>query len=280
MDTTNNTYALAHTIRGEGPTLVLLHGLVHRQHAWDSVIDELARHRRVITVDLPGHGASPDLPLHTIDLGPWILDKLEEFLTQIAQPGELPHVAGNSLGGYFALELAARGTVASATALSPAGFFRGAWDQHRALLTFRALRAASRLIQPAAPAIMRSTIGRTLANGVFYARPWRVPAATATIDAQSIVHNTAIDAAGHSAPHFTTPPDNTVPITVAWGRRDLVLPVYQAKLVTQTFPHAQVSTHPRLGHVPMTDNPELITAILLAGSQHPAQVHPHTALGA
>ena len=48
---------LAHTIRGEGPTLVLIHGIVHRQHAWDSVVEILARHRRVVTVDLPGHGA-------------------------------------------------------------------------------------------------------------------------------------------------------------------------------------------------------------------------------
>jgi pimeloyl-ACP methyl ester carboxylesterase len=258
---------LAHTIRGEGPTLVLIHGIVHRQHAWDSVVDILARHRRVVTVDLPGHGASPDLPTEEFDLGPWIVAELERFLDYVAVDGEKPHVAGNSLGGYFAMELAARGSVASATALSPAGFFRGHWDQTRALLVFRLLRALSRVISPIAPTVMRSVVGRTIANGVFYAKPWRVPAATATIDALSITTNRAIDAAGNAVPRFSIPVDETVPVTVAWGRRDLVLPVYQAPLVRRTFPQAEVTTYPGLGHVPMSDDPELVASILLRGSR-------------
>ena len=263
--------SLAHTIRGEGPTLVLIHGIVHRQHAWDSVIETLARHRRVVTVDLPGHGASPELPTEAFDLGPWIVAELERFLEHVAVDGEKPHVAGNSLGGYFALELAARGSVASATALSPAGFFRGHWDQTRALLVFRLLRALSRVISPIAPRIMRSVVGRTIANGVFYAKPWRVPAETATIDALSITTNRAIDAAGNAVPRFSVPVDKTVPVTVAWGRRDLVLPVYQAPLVRRTFPQAEVTTYPGLGHVPMSDDPELVASILLKGSRHVAQ---------
>ncbi|MGV8875234.1 MAG: alpha/beta fold hydrolase [Rhodococcus sp. (in: high G+C Gram-positive bacteria)] len=262
---------LAHTIRGEGPTLVLIHGIVHRQHAWDSVVETLARHRRVVTVDLPGHGASPELPTEAFDLGPWIVAELERFLEHVSVNGEKPHVAGNSLGGYFALELAARGSVASATALSPAGFFRGHWDQTRALLVFRLLRALSRVISPIAPTIMRSVVGRTIANGVFYAKPWRVPAATATIDALSITTNRAIDAAGNAVPRFSVPVDETVPVSVAWGRRDLVLPVYQAPLVRRTFPQAEVTTYPRLGHVPMSDDPELVASILLRGSRTVAQ---------
>lgn len=256
---------LAHTIYGHGPTLVLIHGLVHRQHAWDSVIEELARHRRVITVDLPGHGNSPQLPADDVDLAPWIVDKMERFLLQVSEHGEKPHVAGNSLGGFIALELAARGAAASATALSPAGFFRGQWDQTRALAMFRVLRAASRALQPVTPTLMRSVVGRTVANSAFYAKPWRVPAAAATIDALSITTNTAIDAAGHSAPRFS-PPDLSVPVTVAWGRRDLVLPAYQASLVHRTFPHADVTVHPGLGHVPMSDNPSLVATILIEGS--------------
>lgn len=258
---------LAHTIHGQGPTLVLIHGIVHRQHAWDAVIEPLARHRRVITVDLPGHGASPDLPTEEFDLGPWIVSELERFLLQVSQDGEKPHVAGNSLGGYFALELAARGSVASATALSPAGFFRGHWDQKRALMVFRSLRSMSRLIQPIAPRIMRSTVGRTLANFVFYAKPWRVPVESATIDALSITTNLAIDAAGNAIPRFSVPAEPAVPVTVAWGKRDLVLPVYQAPLVRETFPQAKVRTYSGLGHVPMTDDPDLVASILLEGSR-------------
>lgn len=144
---------------------------------------------------------------------------------------------------------------------------------------FRALRAASRLIAPAAPAIMRSTTGRSLANAAFYARPWNVPPAAATIDARSIVDNTAIDAAGHSIPRFTTPPNPSVPVTVAWGRRDLVLPVYRATLITRTLPHARVTIHRGLGHVPMTDDPQLVASFLLAGSGRSGRIRHSPAVG-
>ena len=42
---------------GSGEPLVLVHGLTHRRQAWYPVLDELAVHREVILVDLPGHGA-------------------------------------------------------------------------------------------------------------------------------------------------------------------------------------------------------------------------------
>jgi pimeloyl-ACP methyl ester carboxylesterase len=68
-------------------------------------------------------------------------------------------------------------------------------------------------------------------------------------------------------PRFSIPVDESVPVTVAWGRRDLVLPVYQAPLVRRTFPQADVRTYPGLGHVPMSDDPELVASILLRGSR-------------
>src|SRR6185369_16091879 len=53
-----------------------------------------------------------------------------------------PHVAGNSLGGAIALELAAAGVVASATAFSPAGFFTEP-ERRRALCTLSVMRAST-----------------------------------------------------------------------------------------------------------------------------------------
>jgi pimeloyl-ACP methyl ester carboxylesterase len=48
--------------RGDGPPLLLMHGIGHRRQAWEPVIDLLAAERDVIAVDLPGFGASPPLP--------------------------------------------------------------------------------------------------------------------------------------------------------------------------------------------------------------------------
>ena len=48
---------LAYERHGSGEPLVLVHGVTHRRQAWYPVLDQLAEHREVILVDLPGHGA-------------------------------------------------------------------------------------------------------------------------------------------------------------------------------------------------------------------------------
>src|SRR5689334_15189473 len=53
---------LAHERRGSGPPLVLIHGLGSRRQVWEPLIAELARHREVIAIDLPGFGESPLWP--------------------------------------------------------------------------------------------------------------------------------------------------------------------------------------------------------------------------
>ncbi|GFJ91813.1 alpha/beta fold hydrolase [Phytohabitans rumicis] len=103
--------------RGAGEPLVLLHGIGHHWRAWTPVLDRLAAQHDVIAIDLPGFGASP-LPA---DGAPTSMaravDGVAAFVADLGVGR--PHVAGNSLGGAIALELAAAGLVSSATALSP-----------------------------------------------------------------------------------------------------------------------------------------------------------------
>lgn len=255
---------LAYQIYGEGPTLILVHGIVHRQAAWAPVIDLLAPHRRVITVDLPGHGDSPPLPpgKHVMHR---LADYLYDFVNDIAEPGQKPHIAGNSLGGWLALEMAARGAVASATGISPAGFWVNELDQKRAEATFTGLRTVGRMLGPASHVVMNTRLGRSLALGVFFGRPWRVPKEAAAMDFDSLMTSEIVDMVV-GADFTFTPMKVDTPITVLWGGEDLVLPVYEAKQVTKVFPKARVIIIPWVGHVPMVDDPEKVAAILRSGS--------------
>ena len=92
------------TVDGEGPPLVLVHGVGLDHTMWDRVLDSLGASRRVIRYDLLGHGQTPDPP------GP---RTLEDFVVQLltvldAHRLDRADVAGLSLGGMVALAAAAR----------------------------------------------------------------------------------------------------------------------------------------------------------------------------
>ncbi len=97
-----------------------MHGIGSRWQMWEPVMGRLAEHHDVIAVDLAGFGASPMPPPGTPAGIDSQITLVSEFLAQLGV--DRPHVAGNSMGGLLALEMAARGLVSSATALSPAGF--------------------------------------------------------------------------------------------------------------------------------------------------------------
>src|SRR3954454_16457944 len=87
---------------------------------WDPVIERLAAERDVIALDLPGFGGSPAIsPAQPADLARAVAVQLE------ALGVVRPHVAGSSLGGWIALELALAGWTAPVTAIAPAGL----WSQ-------------------------------------------------------------------------------------------------------------------------------------------------------
>lgn len=256
---------LAYEVHGNGPTLVLVHGLSHRRQAWDPVLPELTRYRRVVTIDLPGHGESPPLPPGD-DVNQALLDAVDGMLDELAPDEARAHVAGNSLGGWVALQLAARGRAASATALSPAGFGNSLFDQLLAKAVFRGSRAMARANRSRLPAMLHNPVLRSVTLTPFFARPWKVSPEAALADAQSLIDNQVVDPILAQGFPDETVVNTSVPVTIAWGRRDLLLPVHQARRARRCYPDAKVVILPGLGHVPMSDDPARVGMVLLAGS--------------
>jgi pimeloyl-ACP methyl ester carboxylesterase len=84
------------------PALVLVHGTRLTRAAWSPQVAALADRFRVIAPDLPGHGALADVPF-TLEAA---ADQLARVIDEAA--GGRAIVVGHSLGGYVAMELAAR----------------------------------------------------------------------------------------------------------------------------------------------------------------------------
>jgi pimeloyl-ACP methyl ester carboxylesterase len=256
---------LAYERAGSGPALVLLHGVGHRRQAWHPVLDRLAPHRDVIMIDLPGHGESPPL---VADGRPVLDEMLGEVTALLAGLGlDRPHMAGNSLGGRLALEAAAAGRAASVTALSPAGFWTSRREYYYSRSVLKTMQSAARYLQPVAPVLARSSAGRALAYGTIVSRPSRLS------PEQALGDMAAFDAAGDALravveqiTPFTARVPAGVPVLVAWGTRDRLLPPRQVLAAKAKLPGARIRPLPGCGHVPMTDDPALVADVLLQGS--------------
>jgi pimeloyl-ACP methyl ester carboxylesterase len=259
---------LAYSRAGSGPPLVLFHGLGHRRQAWDAVLDRLTPHRDVITVDLPGHGASPPLDLD----GRPMLDALTDGVTGLLDHLGLdrPHVGGNSLGGLIALQAGVIGRAASVTALSPAGFWRNNLELGYIKGVFGAMEMLGARLQPVAPRLSRSVAGRTLLYATIVSRPGRMSPEQAAGDMTAFMAaRPAMNAILAAAGPFTGDVPADVPVTVGWGSKDRLLSPREALVARGWLPRATFIKLPGCGHVPMTDDPELVARVLLRGSARP-----------
>ncbi|MFD0860153.1 alpha/beta fold hydrolase [Roseovarius aquimarinus] len=92
--------ALSGIAAGEGPPIVLLHGVGLRAEAWNAQLDALSPRARCLALDLPGHGESPALPG---------APSLAEYSEAVAAClGEGAVVIGHSFGAMIALDCAIR----------------------------------------------------------------------------------------------------------------------------------------------------------------------------
>jgi pimeloyl-ACP methyl ester carboxylesterase len=251
--------------RGAGPPLVLIHGIGSEWPTWEPVLDRLAGQREVIALDLPGFGASAPLPSGVSPTIEALTDSVMQLLEQIEI--SRPHLGGNSMGGWIALELARRGVAASATALSPAGF----WNRREAAYCRASLRFAvrvARAVDPVAERLTAPSAIRTVLFAQMVARPWRIPAPEAAGALRALARSPAFDATLElmTSGHFTGGAEIGIPVTIGWGDRDRLLVPRQARRAARAIPRARLVTLEGCGHVPMSDDPERVAEVLLEGS--------------
>jgi pimeloyl-ACP methyl ester carboxylesterase len=254
------TASIALESRGGGPALVLLHTLGSDRRIWDPVMPLLERERTVVTVDMPGFGDSPPLddgvPVTAARLAAAIAERLA------ADGIERPHVAGNSLGGWVALELAVSGAARTVTAIAPAGLWPHPLAPRRDLG-----RRAARLFAPAAGALVRHPGLRRVALLGVVAHPDRVPPAATAHLVRSYGRSPGFPAANRAmrASRFDRLAEIDVPVTLAWAQHDRLV----ARLRSVPPSVRSVTLH-GCGHLPTWDDPQQVARVLLDGSSERA----------
>ncbi|MBS1885442.1 MAG: alpha/beta hydrolase [Actinobacteria bacterium] len=251
---------------GAGPPLLLLHGFTDTWRTWELVLPRLERRFEVIAPSLAGHAGGPPLGAGIApDVA--IVDAVEAALDEAGW--EAPAIAGNSLGGYVGLHLAARGRARSVVAIAPAG----GWPLGDPAIeeTLRYFKVMQRLVRDAvlrAKLIASTPEGRASSTAAFASTAehmspdlvaWLIRGAAACevmplVD-HAAAHGWEIDAEAI-----------TCPVRLLWGSEDRLLPLPGAavRFRQEWLPQAEWIEIEGAGHCPQLDHP-IETAELIAG---------------
>jgi pimeloyl-ACP methyl ester carboxylesterase len=253
-----------HYLGGDGPPLVLLHGLTASWRIWLPILEPLEQHHTVFAPALAGHPGGP--LLEPAEGGvPALADAMERTLDEagITQA----HLVGSSLGGWLALELARRGRALSVVALSPAGSWRSARDLKRVVRLFKVgEKLIGRHHQSIAKLMRRPGLRRlALRNAMEHGD--RVPVRAAVEIVDDAVSTTAVlgfMAWVSTAAPFDGSGMNGTPIRIAWSEHDRTIPFKSyGQPYVDALPHAEHLTLAGVGHVPMYDDPDLVVRTIL-----------------
>ena len=243
---------------------MLLHGFLDTWRTWELVLPALARRHDVLALTLAAHAGGPQIEGELTDAS--LPDAVERALDE-AGIGRA-HIAGNSLGGYVALQLAARGRAETVVALAPAG----GWDDdsYVATLDLQArLAEQARSLAPYADAIVATPEGRRRATQLITTNYEHIPpelladqlrAVAACTDAARLIEH------ARTAEWTLDAERITCPVRVVWGTDDKLLPwpSAAARYRTEWLPHADWVELDGVGHCPQLDVP-LETAELILG---------------
>jgi pimeloyl-ACP methyl ester carboxylesterase len=265
-------------VGGEGPVLLLIHGMAGTCENWRDVIEPLARHHTVIAPDLPGHGLSAggsgDYSLGNLAAG------LRDLLLVLGH--ERATLVGHSLGGGVAMQFSYQfpemverlvlvssgglglevSPVLRAAALPGADLFIAATASTGQKIGGFVGRGLSKVgMKPAADL---AEIARGYGS---LAEPDRRKAFLATLRSVVGTEGQRVSAADR----FYLAEE--VPVLIAWGARDPIIPVGHGEDAHRALPGSRLEIFEGVGHLPQVEQPGRFIAVLedFLGETEPAR---------
>jgi pimeloyl-ACP methyl ester carboxylesterase len=267
-------------IGGEGPVLVLVHGIAGTSQTWEEVLPELARNQTVIAPDLLGHGRSAK-PRGDYSLGAYA-SGIRDLLAALGF--DRASFAGHSLGGGIAMQLAYQfpQRLERLILISSGGLGRelhpllrsAAWPGAEYVLP---LLCANGVLNAGA------AVGEFLGKFGLRAGPDLEEIARGfaslgdTESRQAFIHTvrSVIDAGGQRV-------DATdrlylaaeVPTLIVWGERDPLIPAEHGHTAHRHIPGSRLEVFPGAGHFPHRADPRRFVEVIsdFVASTEPARL--------
>ena len=250
---------------GDEEPVVLVHGLGGQWQNWLENIPRLAQERRVLALDLPGHGLTPVPRDGKISI-PGYGRCVDAFCDKLGL-GKVDMV-GNSMGGFVIAEVAIQfpQRVSRLVLVSAAGI-TSADSLQAPILTIGRLAHA---IATNTTAQDRQLAARPLGRHVALALVARHP----RLLAPDLAYEGFFKGAGK--PGFNTAlracldydfrdrlPDVKVPTLIVWGEKDAVIPVRDAHEFERLIPDSRKLVMKDTGHIPMAERPQAFNDVLV-----------------
>jgi pimeloyl-ACP methyl ester carboxylesterase len=267
---------------GSGEPLLLLHGFTDTWRAWTPLLPRLEAVHEVLAPTLPGHHGGDELPPDQELTVEATADAIEERMDAAGWP--TAHIAGNSFGGWLALELAARGRARSVVALCPAG----GWEHNSPQGThiYRYFMRSHRSLHLLTPAMLRAFAARPRLRAFglreLVSHPERVPP-RAALDMMEGARGCSVVVEGIELARrenaFAELTGIACPVRIAYGERDWLIrwPSFYGRL-QRMLPDAEYVGLPDCGHLPMWDDPELVVRTILEVTQETGDTAPPAAV--
>lgn len=246
---------------GSGEPLVLLHGVMGSERHWLDVVPLLSGRYDVVALTALGHSGGPAPKERPVTFTA-IVDQAERQLDELSL--ERVHLAGNSMGGWMALELARRGRALSVCGLSPAGM----WDEGGIGRgpTARRLREAlrtGRLTRPALPILLRSPLIRRFGLRSVSVDGARQSAERIIDLTDDMLGCVVAEAILKTDEHFALFDPLPCPVMLAWAEHDRIFPEPTfGPRARERIPAARYLVLEGVGHVPMLDDPQLVARVI------------------
>jgi pimeloyl-ACP methyl ester carboxylesterase len=272
---------VAYRVAGEGPVLLLVHGITSDASVWERVMPGLARSHTVIAPDLPGHGESGK-PKGDYSLGAHACC-LRDLLLALGH--DRATLVGHSLGGGIAMQFSYQfPEMCERLVLVDSG---GLGREVSVLLRAASL-PGSELVLPVLAASRLLDVGARLGGALD-----RIGLRLGTdLEQMARGHNTLSDGASRAAFLHTLRAvvdaggqrvdarnrlylAERVPLLLVWGERDSIIPVSHGRAAHAALRSSRLEVLERSGHFPQLDEPECFLEVLLdfVEETEPA-VHP------
>ncbi len=273
---------VAYRQAGEGPVLVMIHGIAGSSGTWVPVMPLLAERYTVIAPDLLGHGESAK-PRGDYSLGAYA-SGIRDLLGVLGH--ERATIVGHSLGGGIAMQFAYQfPQMAERLVLVASG---GLGKEVSPLLRALSLPGTEYVLPAVLAPQLHAVVGRvgTVLGRVgvradpFLGEVWNAWSRLTDLRAQrAFIHTirAVIDVAGQRvSARDRLYLANEIPTLIVWGDRDQVIPVDHAHIAHELMPGSRLEVVEGAGHFLPIERPELLDRLLrdFLASTKPALVSP------